>query len=257
MAGDWKIALTGLGLLALGGCASMTQSAEAPSFDQTAWVLTSLAGQAPVATAPTARFEAGRIQGTDGCNRYGGSYTTRGATIEMGQHMAATQMACAPEVMKQAAAYTAALAAARTWRIEGGNLKLVDASGTIVATFAPQAQSLAGTSWLATGINNGKGGVVSLVAGTQVSLSFTADGKLGGSGGCNSFSAGYTSEGAQLGFTPIAATRRMCPVDGVMEQEQAFFKALESVATMRMEGDRLELRTAGGSIAVLARAQKP
>jgi heat shock protein HslJ len=36
---------------------------------------------------------------------------------------------------------------------------------------------------------------------------------------------------------------------GVMEQEQQFLKALETVTTARMEGDRLELRTATGALA--------
>jgi heat shock protein HslJ len=35
-----------------------------------------------------------------------------------------------------------------------------------------------------------------------------------------------------------------------MEQEQAFLTALESVATMRFEADRLELRTQAGALAV-------
>jgi heat shock protein HslJ len=52
-------------------------------------------------------------------------------------------------------------------------------------------------------------------------------------------------------FTPAAATRRMCAGPGVMEQELAFFKALESVAAMRMEADRLEMRTAEGALALI------
>jgi heat shock protein HslJ len=38
--------------------------------------------------------------------------------------------------------------------------------------------------------------------------------------------------------------------EGVMEQEQQFLKALETVATARFEGDRLELRTAEGALAI-------
>jgi heat shock protein HslJ len=38
--------------------------------------------------------------------------------------------------------------------------------------------------------------------------------------------------------------------EGVMEQEQQFLKALSTVATARFDGDRLELRTAEGSLAV-------
>jgi heat shock protein HslJ len=36
----------------------------------------------------------------------------------------------------------------------------------------------------------------------------------------------------------------------VMEQEQQFLKALETVATAGFEGDRLELRTATGALAM-------
>ena len=35
-----------------------------------------------------------------------------------------------------------------------------------------------------------------------------------------------------------------------MEQEQQFLKALESVATIRQEGERAELRTADGALAM-------
>jgi len=36
----------------------------------------------------------------------------------------------------------------------------------------------------------------------------------------------------------------------VMEQERQFLRALETVATARFEGDRLELRSAEGQLAV-------
>ena len=50
--------------------------------------------------------------------------------------------------------------------------------------------------------------------------------------------------------TVSTLTRRMCATPGVMEQERFFLKALETVATMRMEGDGLELRTKDGALAV-------
>jgi len=55
----------------------------------------------------------------------------------------------------------------------------------VLATFAMQSQLLAGSSWRAMGINNGKGGVASLVAGTNVTLVFAADGEASGSAGSN------------------------------------------------------------------------
>lgn len=39
---------------------------------------------------------------------------------------------------------------------------------------------------------------------------------------------------------------------GVMDQEQQFLNALVTVATVRAEGERLELRTVAGALAVSA-----
>ncbi len=52
---------------------------------------------------------------------------------------------------------------------------------------------------------------------------------------------------------PLRTTRMACsdPPDA-MEREAAVLRALESAATARRDGDRLELRTAAGAIAVSA-----
>jgi len=156
-------------------------------------------------------------------------------------------MSCTPEITRQAEVFMAALTGAKTWRMADGRLELLGA-GAILASFAAQSQSLAGT-WEATGINNGKGGVASVVGGTQVTIAFADGGKVAGSAGCNRFTASYKAAGEKLSFTPAAATRMMCAAPGVMEQEHAFLKALESVATMRIEGDQLEMRSADGALA--------
>lgn len=235
---------------AIAGCLPMDATAQSASLDGTAWVLTSLNGRAVTGPAVTGHFENGRVQGTDGCNRYTSTYTTKGTVIQIGPKGAATQMACLPDVMKQAEAFAAALAGARTYRVTAGQLQLMGADGAILSTFAAQPQSLAGSSWHATGINNGRDAVVSLVAGSTVTVSFASDGKVSGSGGCNSYTATWKADGNALAFTPAAATRKMCD-PGVMAQEQAFFAALGSVATMRMEGNGLELRTARDALAVM------
>lgn len=238
------------GLAAIAGCSPMTATADSSSLDGTAWVLTSLAGRSVSGPAATGRFENGRLQGTDGCNRYSSTYTTKGSSIQIGPKGATTQMACTPEVMKQAEAFAASLAGARTYRVNAGQLQLIGADGAVLSTFAAQSQSLAGSSWRAIGINNGKGGVASLVAGSTVTISFASDGKVSGSGGCNNYTSTWKAMGNALTFTPVGATRRMCVAPDVMAQEQAFFTALGTVATMRMEGDGLEMRTAQGALAV-------
>jgi heat shock protein HslJ len=237
--------------LLIAACTAMSPAGSPPALNGTAWVLSSLPGHAlrPDVTA-TARFEAGRVQGTDGCNRYTAPYTASGSTVEVGPRGASTQMACPPEVMKQAEAFVGALSRARTYRVVDGQLQLQAADGTVVATFTAQSQSLAGTSWRVTGYNNGKQAVVSVLSGTTLTMAFSGDGKVSGSAGCNRFTAGYTADGQKLTFTPAAATRMMCAAAGVMEQEQQFLKALETVATAQFEGDRLELRTTTGALAM-------
>jgi heat shock protein HslJ len=240
---------TTIAALLLAGCAAMTPTPEPPPLDGTAWVLATLPGSDPVAGATaTLRFEGGRASGSDGCNRYTVPYTARGAAFEVAPNAASTQMACAADVMRQAGAFMAALTAARGYRVDDGRLQLLSAHGTMLATLSAQPQTLAGTSWRATAIHNGRGGLESVAADATVTLAVAADGQAGGLAGCNRYSTRVEADGARVRFAAPASTRRMCPDSRVMAQEQAFLKALEASATMRVEGDRLELRDAGGAM---------
>lgn len=238
----------------LAACASATPVADAPSLDGTAWVLSALPGQALVADhLATLRFEGGKVAGSDGCNRFGGAYSAKGSELKVSAQLASTMMACPPEVDAQATAFVAALTGTATYRIAAGKLELLAADGTLLATLDRQAETLAGTAWRVTGINNGRQAVVSVLAGTEPTLAFGADGRASGSAGCNNFTAGYTAEGSKVTITAPASTRKMCAEPaGVMEQEQQFLAALATVATARVEGDRLELRRADGALAVSA-----
>ncbi|MFO1204398.1 MAG: META domain-containing protein [Burkholderiales bacterium] len=244
-----SLSLIMIGLLA--ACTAVSPAADRPELNGTAWVLATL-GQHPVAgNAPTLRFGDGRASGSDGCNRYSAPYSVTGARLEVSPKGISTQMACPPEVAAQASAFMSALTQARAYRVAAGKLELLSADGAVLASFAAQSQSLAGTSWKVTGFNNGRQAVVSVLTGTDLTLAFAGDGKLSGSAGCNRYTAAYTSAGQKLTIGPAAATRRMCAQpEGVMEQEQQFLKALETVATARFEGDRLELRTAEDALAM-------
>jgi heat shock protein HslJ len=55
-----------------------------------------------------------------------------------------------------------------------------------------------------------------------------ADGRAYGNGGCNHWFAPYSLEGDKLSFGKIGSTRKLC-AEALMEQEQRFFKALETV----------------------------
>lgn len=237
----------------LAACAAMSPADNPPDLNGTAWVLSSMPGHALLPdTIVTARFEGGRVQGTDGCNRYTAPYTVAGSTLQVGPRAASTQMACPPAVMKQADAFMTALTRANRFRVVDGQLQLAAADGTVVTTFAAQPQSLAGTSWRVLSYNNGKQAVVSVLTGTTLTMAFSKDGRVSGSAGCNQYTATYAHTGQKLTIGPAAATRKLCTQpDRVMEQESQFLKALETVATARFEGDRLELRTASGALAAI------
>ncbi len=111
-------------------------------LDGTAWTLLSLAGSAPVAhNAAVLQFSKGRVQGSDGCNRYSGSYRVGPQELQIGPDLIATQMACPPAIMEQASAYTRALFGARSYRISAAQLQLLSAHNTVLATFVAQPQS--------------------------------------------------------------------------------------------------------------------
>jgi len=236
----------------LSACAAVSSTADAPTLEGTTWVLSALPGHTLLpGSSATLRLEAGHATGTDGCNRYSTRYTASGSTLKIEPSGASTMMACPPEVMQQARAFTSSLAGASSYRVDAGQLQLLAADGAVLASLAKQAQGVAGTAWRVTSYNNGKQAVVSVLDGTTLSMAFSDDGRVSGSAGCNNYSSTYQSDGSSLRFGPAAATRKMCAEpERVMEQEQQFLKALETVATARQEGDRLELRTAEGALAV-------
>lgn len=236
----------------LAACVSLSPDGDPVELDGTAWVLSSLPGHSLLPDVKaTARFEGGRVQGTDGCNRYSAPYTTTGSSLQVGARGPTTRMACPPAVMRQAEAFIGALVRAGTYRVVDGQLQLASTDGTVLATLSAQPRSLAGTSWRASGYNNGKQAVVAVLAGTGLTMAFSTDGKVSGSAGCNGFTAPYSGEGQTLALGLVAATRKICATpDWVMEQEQQFLQALATVASARFEGRRLELRTAAGALAV-------
>ena len=96
----------------------------------------------------------------------------------------------------------------------------------------PEAAELMG-AWLLEDL--GGLGVLNEV---QTTIEFEAEGRIFGSGGCNRFTGSYTFEDGQLGFSPLAGTKMMCP-EPVMIQEDAFHRALGSVRRVTVAGPDL------------------
>jgi heat shock protein HslJ len=107
--------------------------------------------------------------------------------------------------------------------------------------------TLEGTTWVADGYNNGRGAVVSVLGGTEITAQFDA-GRMAGSAGCNSYTSGYSVSGNAIEIGPAASTRMACASpEGVMEQETAYLAALPTARVYRIDGTRLFLETAEGA----------
>jgi heat shock protein HslJ len=228
-------------------------TAASPLTDKV-WVLVTLAGKPPIkGTEFTAEFTTTRrLSGAAGCNRYTGVYRASGTTIRVSP-LATTQKACLEPIQQQERAFLRALSRARSFAVGRGTLTLKSAGGLRLATFRAQTQALAGTTWDVLAYNNGKQAVVSVLTATKVTATFGKDGNLTGFAGCNDYDATYQATAPRISIGPVAATRKHCEEPaGIGEQETAYLVALGSAATYRVEGSRLELRTADGALAVEA-----
>jgi heat shock protein HslJ len=65
-----------------------------------------------------------------------------------------------------------------------------------------------------------------------------ADGRVVGHAGCNRISTTYQSNGAQISFGDVIATRMFCPD---MPTETGLLQALKAAASWRIEGSKMEL----------------
>ena len=243
--------------------AAVSAAPEQTALEGTLWMLTSLAdadGQMQAALAGSevsATFQDGRVVGNAGCNNYTANYTLDGNMLVIGP-TATTMMACiSVELSAQEAAYLNALAEVAEYQVSGETLTLLDGAGAPALVYAAtMPATLTGTTWEVMSYNNGKEAVISVAADTTLTMTFDEDGQVSGSAGCNNFTGGYTVDGHKITIGPLASTMMMCAEpETVMEQEAQFLAALSTAATYTIHGDKLELRTATGALAVSATVQ--
>jgi heat shock protein HslJ len=217
----------------------------------TKWVLSSYVtadedvGAAAIAALDFAG-DANTISGTTGCNSFGGTYAQDGdhLTIELGP---TTLVACTDDaVAAQERAIVEGMARVASFTAEG-KLALLDEGGAAVLIYDPNTAGLEGTSWTATGVNNGTGGVQTTELTATISAAFAADGALSGFAGCNQYNATYETSGADgLTITNLATTRKAC-VEEAMTLESQYTAALAKVTTYSLSGGTLTLRDATGA----------
>jgi heat shock protein HslJ len=239
-------------LFMLGGCGG-----EEPeySLEDTYWVCSLFSdGEELIDVAAGTHldivFVGAEVSGSSGCNRFGGAYTLDGNAVTIGP-LTSTLMACEEPLMVQEQAYLDAVQRAAEFGIEGSTLTLLDSDGVEVVVFEADMSPLTGEIWRCTGYNDGQQAVVSVAVETTITIEFSENGQANGSSGCNTYEAEYgiDDEGA-MEFSRIAVTEMFCASpEGIMEQEEAYLAALETVATYEIRGDELTLRTDEGEAA--------
>ncbi len=115
-----------------------------------------------------------------------------------------------------------------------------------VQTDAEVLSELAGRAWVAEYING-----LPVIDISHTSMVFSMDGKVKGSGGCNSYSGGYTLKDREIIFTPMAATMRMC-VPALSDQEMRFFQLLNGKLTVKFKNGLLYLVSEEGKPSIFA-----
>lgn len=221
-----------------------------PSLAGTNWILVELNGESVLPDITVSLIlDSQSIGGNDGCNSFGGSYTTEGNKFSVGNDLMSTLMACEEPIMQQAGEFTQALIAADTFKIDDGKLILLDESGKVLTIFEPVSQEVAGTNWLVNFVNSdtSETGVVSSNdQQIEQTLAFDADGKFNGNAGCNNFFGSYEVEENTLFFGAIGSTKMACEEE-VMQAESTYLAALEKAATYHITGQTLQIRDTEGN----------
>jgi heat shock protein HslJ len=250
------------GRLLAGCCRNTTAVGQVPAgpapapqrpLQDASWRLVSLTGQGPEAIAAlprpvVVRFTNGNVSGFSGCNNLVGSYTVAEGTLRLGA-MAGTQMACAPREMAFERAFRAAFTGSTEYAVSGDRLTVTTGTGTVLS-FRAELAELRGVTWQVNGYNNGRQAVVSLVAGSRITMRF-ANGVVSGDTGCGSFRATYSTTRDRVTIGQPDTTGAPCSTE-VSVQAQAFLAALRSAVTWRVQGGALDMHAAGAGRALTA-----
>jgi heat shock protein HslJ len=102
-------------------------------------------------------------------------------------------------------------------------------------TASAEENSLAGTNWMLTQLNN-----AGPLSNTTITLNFVNETMASGSSGCNNYSTTYETDGFKISFGLIAGTLMACSEE-VMTQETSYQQALSDATFFEINDDMLQL----------------
>ncbi len=201
-------------------------------------------------TQTTADFQANwKLSGSGGCNQYSAGYTTTASNGITITQPVTTLMACSEPIMQQETQYLSLLQKATKFEITGDQLTLFDINGAKLLIFNKHVDvpsTIVGT-WNLFSYNNGKGGIETVITGSKTNAVFGSDWKLSGTGGCNQYSAGYTTTASNgITITKPSSTMMACE-NNLMQQETQYLSLLPTATKYEISGDQLTLFNSGGT----------
>jgi heat shock protein HslJ len=110
---------------------------------------------------------------------------------------------------------------------------------------ATMDMNLANTQWrlVAFGVPDAQ---APAIEGSSITLQLGGDGRITGSGGCNTYGGNYQAQGNTITFSEIISTMRACADEAVTRQEKRYFEALGSAASYELVADHLRIAYAEG-----------
>ena len=204
------------------------------------------------------RFDHGRLNADAGCNQLSGPYTVDGAVLVIGS-LSMTEMACMPPERMEQDTWLADLLGSRPTITVSGDVLVLSARSTEITLLdrevADPDRALVGPRWQVESIITGDA-VSSLPAAVEAHMTFTADGRVSGSTGCNQFSGAYQATADTITFGQIGMTKKAC-TGGANTLEMAVTVLFDGRGVpYRIDADRLTMTYPDGTGGLQLRAEQ-
>lgn len=190
-------------------------------------------------------FEDNSISGNGGCNTFGGEFTLTDQNIFSAPNLVSTMMACI-QANKEPQFFTALSTPDLLISLDKENVLTFTKDKETILQFvkgeAPtktngvdivNAQNLEG-KWNLTLLAGGD--VATLFTNETPTIEFSADGKVFGNAGCNTYRSSYTQEENTLTFGPLMSTKMACPS---LKGENLFTSLLSTPLQAGLNGEKL------------------
>ena len=212
------------------------------------WIISNAYGvstEGGMETAYIAFGDSGKVSGSASINHFFGSYSQDGENVKL-SNIGLTQMMGAHIEIENAV--VKALNNMSTISVNGDSAVVKDAKGETVMTMTREAE--AQPKEVSAASIEGEWLIVSALGKTTENAADTAfleftNGKVSGCTGANTLNGNYNANGNALSFGEIATSRM--GAGPYRETEQAVLKALETAATVTIDGDKASVADSTGA----------